>query len=387
MDAEFSIFKLANAQGFGAKSIHYVLSGILTHELSPNDLFERNPADLALLFPEIGKGKFSRAQFSALKAIQHAPIAEKYLRLKENGITILGICDPRYPERLRRLLGDNAPPILFCKGNLSILEKSSIAVVGARNINDYGIKLTTRIAERIAQQGINVVSGFAKGVDSSAHLGALDQKGTTTMVLSYGMDHLSIKKDFKGHDLKDKTLFISQFLPFEKFSGQNAMTRNKLVCALSNAVIVISSGPEKDDAGKMSGTFDAGVTALNYDIPLFVVKPSLLTPPPIGNEELINRGGIELSNGDELMQFVKELEKLEESPVVNGEDGMRMRVLSAFNGKALSLEEVVAISGNNWPVEKVVAVLNSLSEIETVEKGGKTFFRKKQSYHQASLFG
>ena len=168
--------------------------------------------------------------------------------------------------------------------------------------------LTKRIAGRITACGYTVTSGFAKGVDTSAHVGALENKGTTIMVLPYGHDHLNIKKDISTLNREDNTLFISQFMHNEQFSGRNAMTRNKLVCALSKAVIVISCGPERDSNGKMSGTFAAGITALKHNIPLFVVNPSLFNPAPQGNIDLIKLGGIPLSNGDELTQYVATLQ-------------------------------------------------------------------------------
>ena len=85
------------------------------------------------------------------------------------------------------------------------------------------------------------------------------------------------------------------------------MTRNKLVCALSQAVIVIEAGEERDAQGKMSGTFDAGKTALQMGIPLFVVDPRILASQPAGNRQLIEKGGIAIRE-DAITAILEQLE-------------------------------------------------------------------------------
>ncbi|GAI86296.1 unnamed protein product, partial [marine sediment metagenome] len=85
-----------------------------------------------------------------------------------------------------------------------------------------------------------------------------------------------------------------------------AMARNKLVCAMSKAIVVIASGPERDNQGKMSGTFDAGKSALKMNIPVFVLSPQVLKPTPKGNIDLIDLGGIEFSNGQYIVKYLEE---------------------------------------------------------------------------------
>jgi DNA processing protein len=304
-DREYSTYRLLNTPGMGAKSLLYIYGNLKNLGLNVTDIFEKSLTQLTDYFPEIGRGKFSRANLSSLQSLNDEKLYASYLQFKKENIHIIGLDDERYPQNLVEILKENAPPVLFCKGHLPLLNANSISVVGSRDVSEIAIKLTKRIANRVAGCGFNVTSGFAKGVDTNAHIGALEGNGTTTMVLSYGFNHLSIKKDIKEYNWESNTLFISQFMPYEKFSGSNAMTRNKLVCALSKAVIVISSGPERDPNGKMSGTFDAGLIALKNNIPLFVLNPSLLNPAPQGNIDLIKMGGIPLSNGDELTQHLE----------------------------------------------------------------------------------
>ena len=97
------------------------------------------------------------------------------------------------------------------------------------------------------------------------------------MVLPYGIKELRQKSAFSEFDWQRDVLAVSQFDPDVKWLARNAMARNKLVCALSKAVVVIESGPEKDSQGKMSGTFNTAQTALSMNLPLFVLNPNALT--------------------------------------------------------------------------------------------------------------
>jgi predicted Rossmann fold nucleotide-binding protein DprA/Smf involved in DNA uptake len=197
-------------------------------------------------------------------------------------------------------------------------------------------------------------------------------------------------------------------MPYDKFSGQNAMIRNKLVCALSKAVIVISSGPERDSNGKMSGTFDAGLTALKHKIPLFVVNPSLLNPTPQGNIDLIKMGGIPLSNGNELVQYLDTLDfnsstesisiaqnieqpaqTLQEPQAeyqIKAKDDIRKKILDLFNSKPLSVNEIIEQACLNWTPQKLTAYLKKIDEIEIVKKGRINYYKRKNLQAQPKLF-
>lgn len=303
---EYNWFKLSYAVGFGPKSIHYLYSQLRNQGLTINDLFELSAEQFQNYFPELGQGRLSRANFSSLHELDEEKIYSSYQKLKDEKTHIITLDDERYPKSVLSTMQDNAPPTLFCKGYLHLLNTKGISIVGSRDVNEFAVTLTKSIATNLAENGYNVTSGYAKGVDTSAHLGALEAGGTTTMILSFGINQISIKREMKFLDWEKNCLFISQFHPNEKFTGQNAMMRNKLVCAMSQAIIVITSGLEKDSTGKSSGTFDAGKSALKMGIPVFVLSPKILNPSPQGNIGLINLGGIEFSNGHHIVNYLEE---------------------------------------------------------------------------------
>lgn len=308
---ELNWYKLINIPGFGTKSRRYVYNCLLYKGYELNDLFEMSLNELENLLPDIGVGKFSRAKHNSIKTINNEKILLEYQEIKNEKISIIGIDNDFYPSSILENLKENSPLVLFCKGYLPLLQnKNNISIVGSRAIEEYIIKITNRIGKTLAENGYNVSSGYAKGVDIAAHFGALEAGGTTTMILSHGTNYLSIKNELKALEWEKNTLFVSQFLPFEKFTGANAMIRNKLVCSLSKAVIVICSGPEKDKTGKQSGTFDAGKTAISLNIPLFVLTSEVLKNNFEGNNDLIKLGGIPINNGNELIQNLKNLESI-----------------------------------------------------------------------------
>ena len=199
------------------------------------------------------------------------------------------------------------PRFYLFKGQQKRLMSDNVSIVGARNVSDKGIRIARKLAGDLASEGINVVSGYAKGVDSEAHLGALEAEGTTTLVLPNGINQLRQKSAFKKFNWDRDVLAVSQFDPDTKWIARNAMVRNKLVCALSKAVVVIESGPERDAQGKMSGTFNAAKTALSMGLPLFVLDPNCLDNAQEGNADLIALGGHSLNPADGAKEIVERI--------------------------------------------------------------------------------
>ena len=302
-------FRLFKTHGIGPKSLALIAEELEKHQLQPKNL-PLNSSTLSSQYPELAhiiNGK--------IRAEDSERIYAEYQELKRANITIIHPSRPDFPKHLFEIA-----PILFVKGQRQLLNSAGVAIVGARDVSDDGIQVARKIVAGLAQEGINVVSGYAKGVDSTAHLAALEAEGTTTLVLPYGINELRQKREFKKYNWKQDVLAVSQFPPDAKWLARNAMVRNKLICALSKAVVVIESGPKRDADGKMSGTFDTGKTALDMKLPLFVVDPGYFKDPPKGNADLIALGCHKLdpSNGaGEIVSYLKmtQLTEPENAPV------------------------------------------------------------------------
>ncbi len=215
-----------------------------------------------------------------------------------------------FPQQIHMLRRNfSLPGLIYAKGNLDLLSKQAVAIAGARNVSNLAMNLTENLVSALTQQDFNIISGYAKGVDSTAHLSALKNNGTTTIVLAEGLNSFRIKREIKPFYDMVNTVVLSQFEPNARWSPHYAMTRNKLICAISSLIIIVVSGKERDHRGRMSGTFDSGLTALKMGIPVFVVSPAYFDDQPEGNKILIERGCYELDPSTAIDQIVSTIAK------------------------------------------------------------------------------
>ena len=279
IEKDYFWFRLFRTRGIGPKTLTSIAEALEKKNFQ-SEMLPRHQRDLSSQFPVISKS------LSKTREEDEEKIFAEFEQLKSLSINII---HPRHPDFPPHLL--EKTPILFIKGKRKLLAADGVAIVGSRNVSDTGSRVARNLAGELAKAELNVISGYAKGVDSEAHLGALAAEGTTTIVLPYGIMEFCKKKAFRIFNWQRDVLVVSQFDPDVKWLAHNAMARNKLVCALSMAVVVIESPPERDSQGKMSGTFNTARAALDMKRPLFVLDPNRFGNPPKGNEDLIKLGG------------------------------------------------------------------------------------------------
>ena len=280
VDKDYFWFRLFKTRGIDAKLLVSIAKILEAENLNPETLpLDHN--DLSAQFPELAKILNEK-----IRTEDREKISAAYKQLKDQGINIIYPGHPDFPPHLLEI-----SPVLFVKGQQKRLRSDSITIVGARDVSDKGVRITRKLAGELVGKGINIVSGYVAGVDVEAHLGALEAGGTTTLVLSDGIKQLRQKSAFKKFNWDRDILTVSQFDPDTEWSAWNSLERNQLVCALSKAVVVIESGPERDTQDKISGTFITAKAALDLNLPVFVVNPSCFDNPPKGNADLIALGG------------------------------------------------------------------------------------------------
>jgi DNA processing protein len=202
--------------------------------------------------------------------------------LKKN-VQALSIVDPAYPAALKQTLGEDAPVLLLCIGNLELLKKTSVGFCGSREATEKGIATARGSADLLARDGINIVSGFAAGVDMNAHRAALAAGGTTTVVLAEGILRFRIKREIKDDWDDQRTLVVSEFGPNLPWSVSHAMQRNRTICGLSRAMILI-------EARSTGGSIEAGRDCLKLGLPLFAAVYEGMPEAATGNQELLMQG-------------------------------------------------------------------------------------------------
>lgn len=192
-----------------------------------------------------------------------------------------------YPENLKKFLSTNAPPVLSMIGNTDLLKKKKVAFSGSRNVSEKGINITEDAVKSLVENDLIIVSGYAKGVDFTAHYTALKSGGSTIIVLPEGINYFRIKKEYKEVWDWDRVLVISEFQPNERWMGSRAMKRNNTIIALSDIIMVI-------EAGQTGGSLDAGLKTLDMRKPLFVPQYGEVPESAEGNITLLNKGACPL---------------------------------------------------------------------------------------------
>jgi DNA protecting protein DprA len=275
---------LAAAKGIGHQAL-WLIAAYLSSRGKTASWLLRNPDELKYILP-LRRANFVMPDFG----IKHEGITKS----GEKPITLIHPQHPDFPQQIM-ILKDMVPlpALLYATGNLALLKRPAVAIVGKRNAGTTALAAARSLAGELAAKGITITSGYAAGIDTAAHLAALRAGGTTGIVLAEGIGHFHAKPELHDHLTADNTLVISQFEPDARWTAYMAMTRNKLVAALSGTVVVIVSGPERDANGRNSGTFNTGISALKMGIPVFVAAPDFFHDYPAGNAALIQRGCLE----------------------------------------------------------------------------------------------
>ena len=160
------------------------------------------------------------------------------------GVEVLLQTDPRFPARLKQI--PYPPPLLFLKGTLLPQDDLALALVGTRAASYYGLKTCRRLAGALAVRGVTVVSGLARGIDTAAHQGALENSGRTLAVLGCGLDVVYPPENQKLYEqIPEQGALISEFPLSTPPEAKNFPIRNRIISGLSLGVVVVEAGLEK----------------------------------------------------------------------------------------------------------------------------------------------
>ncbi|HID61443.1 MAG TPA: DNA-binding protein [Anaerolineae bacterium] len=286
--SEISYLQLHLARGIGPATIRRVLARLTQTGISLEEFLHLSSKE------QVTKFGLARQQAEALGA---ARVEAERIRaeLEQRGVALLTLASLEYPIRLRQRLGNQAPPLLYAWGNLDLLQKNAVGFCGARDVSAKGIAVAKDCAAQIASWGWVVVSGGARGVDTATHRAALMAGGTTVIVLPEGILRYRPRRELNSLVSQEQVLLISEFPPHKIWSVANAMRRNRTICGLSEALIVIESGTS-------GGTFEAGKLALRLKMPLFVAEYAEPAVSAAGNAYFLAHGARPLRRSAETGQ-------------------------------------------------------------------------------------
>jgi len=209
-------------------------------------------------------------------------------------MSVLGRTDPRYPLRLLDL---GVPPdTLWWEGDVTLLSREGIAIVGTRRMTPYGERVARELAAACAVAGMVVVSGLAQGIDSAAHAAALDARGDTVAVLGEGLAAFDPhgRRRRLAAAIRDRGCLVSQYEPLFPAQGWMFAKRNATIAALARAVVVV-------EAPHGSGALITAADALALGREVYAVPGPLGSAASAGSNELLATGQARALTGPEAL--------------------------------------------------------------------------------------
>lgn len=208
-------------------------------------------------------------------------------RLRSRGVWVVTIADAAYPTRLRDRLGSSAPPVLFGSGPAALVDAGGVAIVGSREADEAAVAFASRLASSVARGGTAVVSGGARGVDAVSMQAAFEAGGMVVGVVPEGVERRLREASTRAAIAGGQALLVSPYHPAAGFSAGAAMGRNKLIYALADVAVVVST------AAGSGGTWTGAIEAIKGRWVPVLARSDASAPP--GNAELIARGAAPFS--------------------------------------------------------------------------------------------
>jgi DNA processing protein len=202
--------------------------------------------------------------------------------------------DARYPPLLACII--DPPPILWTRGDVGILNRPTVAIVGSRAATPYALDVGARLAAELADRDVVVVSGLARGVDSAAHRGCLDAGGLTVAVLGSGLDRVYPSEHVELADrIARKGLVVSELGPGGAPLPEHFPLRNRIISGISLAVVVV-------EASDKSGSLITARCALDQGREVMAVPGSVLSGRNRGSHSLLKDGAKVVETADDILQ-------------------------------------------------------------------------------------
>jgi DNA processing protein len=281
----------------------------------------------------------------------------------KNDVKIVTYQDKFYPDKLLNIY--DRPPYIYIRGTLDGKD-TNIAVVGSRQASTYGNYTTERISRELAQRGITVVSGMARGIDSAAHRGAISGRGRTIAVLGSGLDVIYPPENKKLYfEIIENGTVISEYPMGTPPRSSNFPARNRIISGMSYGVVIV-------EAGEKSGSLITARLALEQGREVFAVPGSIDSVGSRGTNKLIKQGAKLIENTDDILEeIIPQMETnniriTESAPLpqkTNAKHPPEMsaderKIIDLISTKKLHIDDLISISG--LPSSEILSTLTRL---------------------------
>jgi DNA processing protein len=274
---------------------------------SPGSVFQASSSRLEL-------AGLKRESIAVIKSTEmHEKAAREIEELARLGGEALTLTDERYPILLRETY--DPPIVIYCLGNVAAaFSQPAVAIVGSRRCSTYGRNVAEKLSRELAERGVTIVSGLARGIDSAAHRGALDGRGLTAGVMGTGLDAVYPRENRKlAERIVDKGVLITEFPLATPPVSQNFPFRNRVISGVSLGVMVV-------EGAERSGSLITARLAYEQGRDVFAVPGNITSAKSFGPNYLIK-------DGAKLVQTWRDV--IEELPAE-----MKAAILSAERGES-----------------------------------------------------
>ncbi len=307
----------------------------------------------ALLNAGLGR----RACDNLLQLRQRLDLEAELARLDRLGVAVLTWDDAEYPVLLAQLRAiDHAPPVLYLRGTLTETDEWALAVVGTRAVTPYGRQVVHQLVTELAANGLTIVSGLARGLDSDAHRAALEVGGRTIAVLPCGLDmiyppeHRQLAAEIIRHGA-----LVTIFPPGTQPLRVNFSPRNRVISGLARGVLVV-------EAGEKSGALITASHALEQGREVFAVPGNITAQGSTGTNRLIQDGAHPVISAQDVLSVLN-LERVAEYTsarrVLAPMSDVEQQVLEGLSAEPLHVDELTRRIGLT-----VAAVSSALATLE-----------------------
>ena len=244
--------------------------------------------------PEIfrKRGKSASIAIPGLEQIE-----QEMLAMDAAGIRLIAACESDYPAYLKAI--DPPPPLISIFGNIDVLHKPCVAIIGSRNASAIGLRFARQIASELGEAGYTIVSGMARGIDTSAHHGALETG--TAAVLGGGVDHIYPKQNTELYrEISLRGALVSESPFGHRATARDFPRRNRIISGLCMGVVVI-------EAAERSGTLITARYALEQNREVLAAPGSPLDPRTKGCNRLIRQGAGLIETSEDIINALTDI--------------------------------------------------------------------------------
>ncbi|MFQ5629315.1 MAG: DNA-processing protein DprA [bacterium] len=356
------LLNLTQAKGTGAMRIKYLIARFG----KPSAIFSASIQALARV------AQVDTIIASEIKKIEHCKFGIDQLnKCESSGVKIITLWNGQYPDLLKKI--DDAPIILYIKGQLPANNTVALAIVGTRSPSTYGKQVAEKLATGLVQEGFATVSGFARGIDTVVHSETVKRGGHTIAVLGCGLD---IIYPPENKTLAEKIIsngaLISEFPFGAKPDAMNFPRRNRIISGLALGTVVV-------EARNKSGALITANFALEQNREVFAIPGSIYSPLSAGPHQLIKEGAKLVSTIEDVFEEIPiqgELFHRQEYKIVDTEklSPQEIKALQCLSNDPVHIDQLA--SKTNLPTSELLALLLQLEFNGYVKQTpGKMFIR------------